>query len=403
MIHNIVSKPIEQALDLMHSYHNNNHLAELLYNDNFNYILANIDKDIVEDLAEIYKSPLKNSVEQLMQQIEKSKDWRPLLDLKTYILEQNSKAAIAKIEQYENINDQYPPQPKIEMIKKLNVSFDNIRFRTLEAGDKQALIIGSQTDCCQRIGGAGEASAIDSYINPQAGVLVCEWKNNNAWEILAQSYYHYIDVAPKKGYILDNVEINEPVVKRSGINLNELYYKLATWAKNNLKINVFECGTGYNKLNNSAFGVNKWNEDPRHFEHDEQYSDWDNDKSLNLLDYTPTPYNMKNLENDEDDDEEESPEIEQISHQDPKWKPFSDKYHKKLKEMLAKSKQTKILPDKQLRRQQEAILANLGVHNIPKALSIPMVKTLTKLIATSENTTQYLAQLTNYLKQKNIS
>ena len=90
---------------------------------------------------------------------------------------------------------------------------------------------GRVTNCCQRVGGIGHASAVDSYINKYASVLVLEFLKNNTWEIASQSYFHYVfgpnSNVPQEnrdpngpGFILDNVEHNDFLCRKLNINLN---------------------------------------------------------------------------------------------------------------------------------------------------------------------------------------
>lgn len=80
-------------------------------------------------------------------------------------------------------------QPKDKTLFKLNYQINNnLYFKVLDDLSYNYFTIGTDTDCCQRIGGAGEEAAIDSFINPLAGVLVL-YHNS---EVLSQSYFHYV-------------------------------------------------------------------------------------------------------------------------------------------------------------------------------------------------------------------
>jgi hypothetical protein len=92
------------------------------------------------------------------------------------------------------------------------------RFRVLRDGDPYHFSVGVDTACCQRIGGAGENAAIDSFQNPLAGVLLLEFNINSSWVTGAQSYFHYV---PKQnGIILDNVETNNSNCSKFFANKN---------------------------------------------------------------------------------------------------------------------------------------------------------------------------------------
>ncbi len=139
------------------------------------------------------------------------------------------------------------------------------------------------TDCCQRLGGAGEEAAIDSFINPSAGVLLLKYHDT----LLSQSYFHYVD----GGYILDNVEFNEKNCKRMGwkiqndqsIELSKLY---ADFAQNVLKrqpsLKFFKCGLAFNKLS-ATFQSATMENDPREFLVEDPYTDFDKNNHLDLL------------------------------------------------------------------------------------------------------------------------
>lgn len=180
-------------------------------------------------------------------------------------------------------------QPKNKTLFNLNCQIKDYNFYVLPDYSPEHFQVGAVTNCCQRIGGVGENAAIDSFINPLAGVLVLK-KNN---DLIAQSYFHY--VPEDNGYILDNVESNEGNVAKYKTDLNMLYALLANKIKSEFGINYFKCGKEYNKLNNnyfksSTFKHEKNNEendeeeyDPRHFEVDSPYSDFDEEDHLDLL------------------------------------------------------------------------------------------------------------------------
>lgn len=85
------------------------------------------------------------------------------------------------------------------------------------------------------------------------------------------------------GIILDNVEINPNNVKKYNINLNEIYAALAQKAKQDMNLKYFRCGLDYNKLSDTQFAKKRLKEDPREFAVNDPYSDFDEDKNLDLL------------------------------------------------------------------------------------------------------------------------
>lgn len=168
-----------------------------------------------------------------------------------------------------------------------NVPSKGFRFRVLKTFDPYHFRVGAATGCCQRLGGLGQPAAVDSYINPLAGVLVLDLKTNDGWKLASQSYFHYV---PKDGsYILDNVEKNHNMAMRvyeiTGYgSLEVLYGMLAKYAEKTLGVKYFLSGLGYSKINENSFGRKSLPADPRSFSVSKKYSDWKARSSLNLLD-----------------------------------------------------------------------------------------------------------------------
>jgi hypothetical protein len=184
---------------------------------------------------------------------------------------------------------------KDKSLFKLNLQLrDDIRFRVLGDKDPRILRIGIETDCCQRIGGAGEAAARDSFINPLSSVLVLEWKDSDTqeWKLLSQSYFHYVPA--EKGYILDNIEHNGINVRAftnsSELTLEEVYALYAEQIKNKLNIKYLLAGKSFSKISPEKFKTDKRYKDPRSFDNraltpqsNSHYSDYDEKGSIDLL------------------------------------------------------------------------------------------------------------------------
>lgn len=183
------------------------------------------------------------------------------------------------------------------------------RFRVLKDLDPYHFQVGNDTACCQAIGNAGEAAAVDSYINSTAGVLLLEMKNSEDWILLSQSYFHVVienstkkerpaardydspdwdfdewssiseynkknkgPVKPvEKMIILDNIETAQQAVDLArkawgGDIIPALYYSLAEY----LKAKGWEkilCGKEYTKVIEAKdFNMISIKSDPRHFE-----------------------------------------------------------------------------------------------------------------------------------------
>ena len=172
-------------------------------------------------------------------------------------------------------------KPKNEKLKDFNLSINGFDFKVLEYLDPKAFTIGADTDCCQRVGGAGEMAAIDSFISPLASVLIL-YKNDT---IISQSYFHY--VPEENGLILDNVEWSEANangLKITPAALSKLYADYAAAIKSKYPgINYIKCGMDYNKIDNNLFGKSNIEKDPRYFSVEDPYSDFDIEEHLDLL------------------------------------------------------------------------------------------------------------------------
>lgn len=385
------NQPLKTFIKGVELYHNNYSAWELL--KNYPYLASKVDKDIVSKAFILLSNwDIRKEIEDIINEAEGSKDWGILISNKRKIQELEYKVAMGSKnkEILDNAAD------KEDWVKKLNIDFGDYRFRVLDDRDPLHLGIGVITDCCQRVGGAGEEAAIDSLINPLAGVLVLEGDDGG---IIAQSYFHYIPMGISgHGYILDNVEVDFEAAR--GINLDELYHKLAIWARGNLGINFFECGTGYNKLNNNNFSKRKWREDPRHFEVEEPYSDWNPEESLNLFEYRPS-----NRRDDIDLSDKIEP-LQRADYVEDMGRVRSDKFHGKIKELFPKKEQAAV-NKKDIRRKQEGILAEMGIKNIPYILSYPAVKEITKEIVRKRdrggNYSIEMDKLKEYFAKKKIS
>ena len=205
--------------------------------------------------------------------VKKSETYKALKDIHT---------DINIIESFETIEEYLSSaKPKDERLKNFNLSLNSFDFKVIDYLDPYTFKVGADTDCCQRIGGAGENAAIDSFINPLAGVLILT-KNDT---LIAQSYFHYIP--ENKGLILDNVEINKSNMIEFNINqtiLSKIYADYAAALKAKYPdIQYIKCGKEYNNISNHLFKTVSIDEDPRHFEVDYPYSDFNKNDHLDLL------------------------------------------------------------------------------------------------------------------------
>lgn len=207
--------------------------------------------------------------------VQSFKDGRPYRDQEGLYLVHSAieyQKQLKVIKQYEGRR-----KKKVEKLAVLNfTTSDGSVFKVLEDGSLKHFSIGALTDCCQRIGGAGENAAIDSYINPLAGVLVL-YKNGR---VLAQSYFHY--VPNDNGFILDNVEVNNNNIKNADVDINVHYKEFAEHIKNSGS-KYLKCGLAYNNLDEKQFKLSKMKTDPRYFATEERYSDFSHEKHLGLF------------------------------------------------------------------------------------------------------------------------
>jgi hypothetical protein len=185
-------------------------------------------------------------------------------------------------------------QSKAKEIFSPSFSTDTFRFRVLGDLDPYHFRVGVDTGCCQAIGNAGESAAIDSFINPKAGVLLLEVKtiSEDGWRLAAQSYFHFAEVKDgtevKKAILLDNIEAGklQGLYKKDNFYPNA-YAVLGSYLKNS-GFDIVGCGTLFTKvIEPKDFEEAHLSEDPRHFEVEKhnirRYSDFMPSYFLDLL------------------------------------------------------------------------------------------------------------------------
>lgn len=175
---------------------------------------------------------------------------------------------------------------KDPQLAKLNwdVQDKKFRFRVLKTFDPYHFQVGVDTGCCQKLGGVGEAAAIDSYINPLAGVVLLEAMIDGVYKTISQSYFHYVPT--DNGIILDNVETSDDSRYLKDITSYEIDEIYALWAKIKKEergYKYFLCGTNYNKLDNEKYKHGTLKNDPRSFQYEKKYVDWKPRESIDLL------------------------------------------------------------------------------------------------------------------------
>lgn len=152
---------------------------------------------------------------------------------------------ICIIEDYSAISNYIEyAKPKDERLYDFDLQLNqNINFKVIRFLDPYAFRIGADTGCCQRLGGAGESAAIDSFINPVASVLLCKIND----DLISQSYFHYDSEG--NNLILDNVEWRLSNINKYNLNnkmLSKIYYDYANKIKEKLNLNYVLCGGGNN-------------------------------------------------------------------------------------------------------------------------------------------------------------
>jgi hypothetical protein len=207
---------------------------------------------------------------------------------------------IDTLQSFEAVKKYYAiAKPKDQNLFKLDLTTPTFRFRTLKDYDPYHFRVGIDTDCCQRLGGAGWPAAVDSFINPLAGVVLLEVKTGGEWRLAAQSYFHWV---PKdNGIILDNIEhVRNPRIRKrikdiTGYTFPEIYMVLGDHLKDQ-GIEEFLIGKEYTKIiDEEHFNRSKKKEDPRSFEVDEPYTDYNPRNSYNIFDANISLDNMPQI------------------------------------------------------------------------------------------------------------
>jgi len=167
------------------------------------------------------------------------------------------------------------------VIDGLQMDVGDFHFDVLPYASFRHLTVGIETNCCQRIGGAGEEAAVDSLINPLAGVLIME----KGKLLLTQSYFHY--VPQDNGIILDNIESNEYNVRETGVSqadIGNAYVEFAKAMREKFNLKYFVFGKEYTYcVDRSTFKTGKMKTDPRFFAVEDKYTDFHYNDFCDLL------------------------------------------------------------------------------------------------------------------------
>ena len=129
----------------------------------------------------------------------------------------------------------------MEKISELSYELGKYSIRVLEKSDPTGMLLGSLTNCCQRVGGVGQSSMIAGYELPESGFVVIEKENN----IIAQAWvYTYTNASGKKVFVFDNIESLD--VKAYHTQLHELVQGFCTKLAD--VVDEVHLGLGYNDL-----------------------------------------------------------------------------------------------------------------------------------------------------------
>lgn len=264
---------------------------EMDFDSKINIVVQNLKESYVgfteEEIQDSIKNFYENNVKKILESASTKEQYEKDIRIKSLIQLASSKL---KLVEKAEIMIKYAKEAKKKdpRLFDFQLNFPNIpfRFRVLKDLDPYHFDVGSDTDCCQRIGGAGAAAAIDSFINPLAGVLLLESNATGEWLTLSQSYFHFVPNA--NGIILDNVEWSPknmpPVQSRVPFDINQLYATFAQHIKEKNNLNYVRCGTDHNKLKNTMFSGGKIaGGDPRHIEHSQKYTDFSASSHIDLL------------------------------------------------------------------------------------------------------------------------
>lgn len=183
-------------------------------------------------------------------------------------------------------------RPKNENLYKLELDLGKYKFVVLRDKDPRHFDVGVETQCCQILGGEGEAAAIDSFINPLAGVLMLQ---TNDGTLLSQSYFHYIP--NDGGYILDNIEKSNILTQTEITNIYKNYANLIKEYRP--EIPYLKLGLNFTKFDYREYTILEIDEDPRTFAWGTQYSDFNTKKHIDLFEKTSSLEDKRIINNSE--------------------------------------------------------------------------------------------------------
>lgn len=114
-----------------------------------------------------------------------------------------------------------------------------ISAEILHPGDTRMFLLGYHTDCCQKLGGAGESAMMYGLVADNAGF----WAMSDGDDIVAQGEIWEDDNDPNC-LMFDNIEINDGYFKKYH---NRVIEMLQLWVEKS-KYTSIQMGMGYNEL-----------------------------------------------------------------------------------------------------------------------------------------------------------
>ena len=134
-------------------------------------------------------------------------------------------------------------------VQETGIIYDGFTARTLNLSDPKDIALaaglGELTNCCQRLGKAGETAMMHGFMNPNAGFWVIEDENGT---VKAQAE---IWKADPDTLVFDNIEFANTDDGHRAERVEQLRGVIAAWATESGYRNIV-MGCGYNELDTGA-------------------------------------------------------------------------------------------------------------------------------------------------------
>ena len=157
-----------------------------------------------------------------------------------------SLAEVEKIEEkYRKVIPEFRLSDYQCSIDPVSITYDGMTARVLDLSDEKdialAAKLGDLTNCCQRLGRAGETAMMHGFLNPDAGFWVIEGKDGT---IKAQAE---IWIADNGTLVFDNIEFANTDIGSTSERIEQLGGVIAEWAAESGYGNII-MGCGYNEI-----------------------------------------------------------------------------------------------------------------------------------------------------------